>query len=1166
MAGIVGRNRETSSVQRRRISPARYFLFLLSATVFLATSASQAAEVRPNIILLVTDDQRWDAMGCADNPYIETPHIDQLAKGGCRFTNMFCTTSICATSRATILTGQYARRHGIWGFGEALSDQSFAQTFPAVLQKNGYRTAFVGKWGIGREKDLPKNKYSDWDGFSGQGRYYDSKQPDAKKHLTERLGDRGVEFLESVNSDQPFCLHIAFKAAHCQDGADWQFQHSHRYDALYEDVNIPAPNTATASHFAALPSFLQTSEARRRWLVRFSNEEMRQNTVKDYYRLITGVDAVVGRLRATLNKKGLAENTVFVFTSDNGFYLGDYGLAGKWFAHETSIRLPLVIYDPRRNEVRPTVSNIALTIDLAPTILQLAGISPPEIMQGNSLLPLLDSAVTPWRHDFLYEHLFQHAGIPKNEGVRSERWKYARYHVGTSPYEVLYDLKSDPQEEHDLAKSTEHAPVISAFRERLRELIQQAKGTPVSIENATVQYPKTRRSEHVDKYHGVEVADPYRWLEELDSPETQAWVKAQNAITSDYLAKIPQRRTIEERLTKLWNYERYGLPVKRGTRYFYTHNNGLQNQSVLYVTESLDGEPRELLNPNTMSKDGTVALAGWRPSRDGKYLAYGLAAAGSDWREWKIMDVATGETMENVIKWVKFSDVSWTSDNAGIFYSRYDEPKDGEEFTGSNYYHKLYFHKLGTPQTEDELVYQRQDHKEWGFDGAVTEDGRYLIIQVWRGTDPKSQLFYKDLSDKGSKSIELIAGFDAEYSFIGNEGTTFWLVTDQDAAKRRVISIDVASPEREHWTEVIAESKNVLQSVSLVGERFICSYLQDATTVAQVFPLTGGNGRVIPLPGIGSASGFGGKEDDAETFFSFSNYTTPTTIFRYNVQTGERSLFRQPTVGYDPADYTTRQVFCRSPDGTNVPMLISHRKDLHLNGEVPTILYGYGGFDISLTPRFSVTNLVWMEMGGVYAVANMRGGGEYGRQWHEAGMLTNKQNVFDDFIAAAEWLIENGYTSSQKLAIRGGSNGGLLVGAVTCQRPDLFAAAIPAVGVMDMLRFHTFTIGWAWVSEYGSSDDPDQFRYLLGYSPLHNLKPGISYPATIVTTADHDDRVVPGHSYKYAATLQHCQAGPRPTLIRIETSAGHGAGTPTSKRIAAAADIFAFLVRELEMH
>jgi prolyl oligopeptidase len=1158
------RNGETLLWRFISLSPARRAVFLLSVALVLTTSASFAAESRPNIILLVTDDQRWDAISCAGNPHIRTPNIDALARGGSRFTNMFCTTSICASSRATILTGQYARRHGIWGFREALSDQSFAQTFPAVLRNNGYRTAFIGKWGIGVEKDLPTDQYSHWDGFSGQGRYYDPKQ--GGKHLTERLGDRAVEFLETTDRDHPFCLHMAFKAAHCQDGADWQFQHSHRYDALYKDVNVPAPSTATPSHFAALPSFLQTSEARRRWQVRFANEAMRQDTVRDYYRLITGVDDVVGRLRAALEKQGLAENTVFIFTSDNGFYLGDHGLAGKWFPHEPSIRLPLVIYDPRRKDVRPTIDEIALTIDLAPTVLQLAGISPPNDMQGDSLLPLLNSPETAWRHDFLYEHLFQHPRIPMSEGVRSERWKYARYHVGASPYEVLFDLKSDPNEEHDLGQSAEHAPVITAFRERLQRLIQQAKGTPVSTDNVTIQYPAARRSDHVDEYHGFAVADPYRWLEDLDSAETRAWVKAQNQITANYLAQIPHRQTIEQRLTELWNYERFGLPVKRGTRYFYTHNNGLQNQSVLYVTESLHGEPRELLDPNTLSKDGTVALAGWRPSRDGKYLAYGIASAGSDWRDWKIMDVATGETMENELKWVKFSGVSWTPDNAGIFYSRYDEPKEGEEFTGSNYFHKLYFHKLGTPQTDDQLIYQRQQEKEWGFDGTVTEDGHYLIIQVWRGTDPKSQLFYKDLQDEDGEVIELVAGFDAEYSFIGNSGTKFWLVTDSDAPKRRVIAIDVTSPEREHWTEVIAESKNVLQSVSLIGQRFVCSYLQDATTVAEVFPLTGGKGMVIQLPGIGSAGGFGGKENDPETFFSFSNYTTPTTIYRYNVQTGERSLFRQPTVGFDPANYTTRQVFYKSLDGTRVPMLISHRKDLHISGEVPTILYGYGGFDISLTPGFSVANLVWMEMGGVYAVANMRGGGEYGRQWHESGMLTNKQNVFDDFIAAAQWLIANGYTTSEKLAVRGGSNGGLLVGAVTCQRPDLFAAAIPAVGVMDMLRFHKFTIGWAWVSEYGSSDDPDQFRYLLGYSPLHNLKPGVSYPATIVTTADHDDRVVPGHSYKYAATLQHCQAGSRPSLIRIETSAGHGAGTPTSKRIAAAADVFAFLVRELDMH
>lgn len=702
-----------------------------------------------------------------------------------------------------------------------------------------------------------------------------------------------------------------------------------------------------------------------------------------------------------------------------------------------------------------------------------------------------------------------------------------------------------------------------------------AEGQPVNpddsskqrstVERPAISYPEAERSDHVDVYHGVSIADPYRWLEDLDSEQTRAWVEAQNKVTFDYLSTIPQRKAIESRLTELWNYERFAIPVKRGERYFYTHNNGLQNQSVLYITDQLDGEPRVLLDPNKLSEDGTVALAGWSASDDGKYLAFGLASAGSDWREWKVMDVASGEVLNDHLQWVKFSGVSWTPDNSGIYYSRYDEPKEGEEFTGSNYYHKLYFHKLGEPQSKDQLVYERKDHKQWGFDGSVTEDGDYLIIHVWRGTDPKSQVFYKDLRDPDAEVVELIAGFDAEYQFVGNSQSKFWLMTDLDAPRRRVIAIDIEKPARENWQEVIAESENVLQSISLIGQRFVGRYLKDATTVAKVFPLEGGDGKSVELPGIGTAGGFGGREDDPETFFSFSNYTTPTTIYRYNVQTGERSLYRQPQVDFDPDRYTTEQVFVTSRDGTKVPMLISRRKDLKRNSETPTILYAYGGFDISITPGFSVSNLVWMEMGGIYAVANLRGGGEYGREWHEAGMLTRKQNVFDDYIAAAEWLIENDYTSSKKLAIRGGSNGGLLVGAVTCQRPELFAAAVPAVGVMDMLRFHKFTIGWAWVSEYGSSDDPDQFKYLLGYSPLHNLKPGVAYPATMVTTADHDDRVVPGHSFKYAATLQHCHAGERPVLIRIETSAGHGAGTPTSKRIAAAADVFAFLVRELDM-
>jgi prolyl oligopeptidase len=678
------------------------------------------------------------------------------------------------------------------------------------------------------------------------------------------------------------------------------------------------------------------------------------------------------------------------------------------------------------------------------------------------------------------------------------------------------------------------------------------------------KYPDTRRSDHADAYHGVEVLDPYRWLEDPDSPESKSWVEAQNKVTFSYLEGIPQRTALKERLTKLWNFERYGTPEQRGGRYFYTRNDGLQNQSVLYVADSLDAPPRELLDPNKLSQDGTVALVGSEVSEDGRYLAYGLAAAGSDWNEWKVKEVATGRDLEDHLRWVKFSGVSWTPDNLGFFYSRYDEPKAGEELTGVNYYQKLYYHRLGDSQEKDVLTYQRKDQKEWGFRGGVTEDGRYLIISVWRGTETKNQVFYKRLDTPDAAVVELLAGFDAEYEFLGNEGSVLRFLTDLDAPLRRVIAIDAERPGREHWRELIPQAEHVVSGASVVGDRFLIAYLKDAATQVRVFDLTGRPEREIALPAIGQASGFGGRRKDRETFYQFTNFTTPPTVYRYGLGDGASTVFRQPQVDFDPQEYETKQVFYHSKDGTRVPMFITHRKGLKLDGNNPTLMYAYGGFDISITPSFSVMNLVWMEQGGVFAVPNLRGGGEYGRAWHEAGMKDKKQNVFDDFIAAGEWLIANKYTCPQKLAIRGGSNGGLLVGAVMTQRPELFGAALPAVGVMDMLRFHKFTIGWAWVSEFGSSDNSDEFQTLLKYSPLHKLKPGTKYPATMVTTADHDDRVVPGHSFKFAAALQHAQAGDAPVLIRIETSAGHGAGTPTSKLIDTAADSLAFLLSVLK--
>lgn len=682
-------------------------------------------------------------------------------------------------------------------------------------------------------------------------------------------------------------------------------------------------------------------------------------------------------------------------------------------------------------------------------------------------------------------------------------------------------------------------------------------------EVGSLKYPKTRRSDHMDQYHGTEVADPYRWLEDPDSDETKAWVEAENKVTFGFLESIPEREPIKQRLTELWNYERFGLPRKRGDRYFYTRNDGLQNQSVLYVTDGIDGEPRVLLDPNQWAADGTVALAGWTPSEDGKLLTYGVAAAGSDWREWKVLDVETGKELADHLKWVKFSGVSWLKDGSGLFYSRYDEPKEGEEFTGVNYYQKLYFHKIGDEQSQDTLVYERPDQKEWGFDGHVTEDAKFLIITIWRGTERKNQIFYKDLTKPDAEVVELLAGFEFEYDFVGNDGDTFWFNTDDNAPLRRVLAIDLDKPTRADWREVIPEAKEVLQGTGLVGDHFLALYLKDAASQVRIFDLGGEHVRDVALPAIGSAEGFGGRRRDHETFYYFSNNTTPGTIYKYDIESGLSEVFREPKVDFDPNAYETRQVFYESKDGTRIPMFITHKRGIKLEGSNPTLLYAYGGFNISLTPGFSVSNLVWLERGGVYAVPNLRGGGEYGREWHEAGMQEKKQNVFDDFIAAAEWLIDNKYTSTEKLAIRGGSNGGLLVGAAMTQRPELFGAAIPAVGVMDMLRYHNFTIGWAWVSEYGSSDDAVAFKNLMSYSPLHNIKPGISYPPTMITTADHDDRVVPAHSFKFAAELQHAHQGDNPVLIRIETRAGHGAGTPTVKLIEASADVLAFLTKVL---
>jgi prolyl oligopeptidase len=579
--------------------------------------------------------------------------------------------------------------------------------------------------------------------------------------------------------------------------------------------------------------------------------------------------------------------------------------------------------------------------------------------------------------------------------------------------------------------------------------------------------------------------------------------------------------------------------------------------------QPLNGTPQVLLDPNLLSPDGTAALGGYDFSDDGNLMAYGVANAGSDWQEWRVRDVRTGKDLEGVIKWVKFSAASWTKDGKGFYYSRYDEPKPGEQLKGVNYFQKMYFHRLGTPQGEDKLIYDRPDHKDWGFHGAVTDDGNYLIISVSQGTDTRNRVYYKDLRLAESKVVELLNDFDASYGFVDNDGPLFWFRTDLAAPRGRLIAIDITKPQRDHWKEVIPQAAETLRSVNLLNDQFVVDFLKDAHSQVKIFSLNGRFLRELELPGLGTVAGFAGKRSDTETFYSFTSFTVPGTIYRYDLKSGQSTVFREPKVDFNPAEFETKQVFYKSKDGTRVPMFITSRKGLKLDGTNPTLLYGYGGFDISITPSFSVSRLVWLQMGGIYAVANLRGGGEYGEDWHQAGMKLKKQNVFDDFIGAAEWLIANKYTSTPKLAIEGRSNGGLLVGACLTQRPDLFGAALPGVGVMDMLRFHKFTIGWAWTSDYGSADDPEEFKALAAYSPLQNLKPGVKYPATFITTGDHDDRVVPAHSFKFAARLQQCQAGTQPTLIRIETRAGHGAGKPTAKLIEESADQLAFLEKAL---
>ncbi|MEM6580583.1 MAG: prolyl oligopeptidase family serine peptidase [Pseudomonadota bacterium] len=695
----------------------------------------------------------------------------------------------------------------------------------------------------------------------------------------------------------------------------------------------------------------------------------------------------------------------------------------------------------------------------------------------------------------------------------------------------------------------------------MTSLASDAESTAIYI------YPETTTGDQIDNYHGTEVADPYRWLE-ADVRESEAvreWVEAQNELTFDYLSSIPERDAIAARLAELWNFERFGRPYKKGGRYYYSYNDGLMNQSQVFVQDALDAQPRLLLDPNAWSEDGTVALGSYFPSPDGRYVAYLIQDGGSDWRSARIISVDNGELLEDELSWLKFTGLSWAADGSGFYYGRYPETSEEEKFQALNLNKAVYFHRVGTDQSEDQLVYANPDNPEWSPSARASDDGRHLIINISKGTDRRHQIVHQDLTTEGSQPRTIIEGFDHDYSPVGSIGNEVFFRTNRDAPLNRVIAIDMTNPDSENWREVIPEGSDVLSGVSMVGGMIIASYIQDATTVVKMFDLDGELTASVDLPGIGTAVGFSGKIDDPETFFSFTSFDTPTTVNRLDVSTGEVSVFRRPDVPFDASDYVVKQVFFESADGTRVPMFISHRKDVKLDGTNPTLLYGYGGFNQSLTPFFSITRFAWMEMGGIYAVANLRGGGEYGRDWHQAGTKLNKQNTFDDFIAAAEYLIDEKYTTPSRLAILGGSNGGLLVGAVTNQRPDLFGAAIPDVGVMDMLRFQNFTAGRFWVDDYGSSEDPEEFAVLYSYSPYHNIQEGTDYPAVLVTTADTDDRVVPGHSFKYAAALQNAQGGSAPVLIRIETRAGHGAGTPTEMIIADYADRWAFLLENLEV-
>ena len=687
------------------------------------------------------------------------------------------------------------------------------------------------------------------------------------------------------------------------------------------------------------------------------------------------------------------------------------------------------------------------------------------------------------------------------------------------------------------------------------------------IEAQSLQYPAARRDTVVDDYFGTMVPAPYRWMEDQNSPEVESWVEAENKVTFDYLDKIPVRGWINDRLTKLWNYEKVGIPERESGSLFFSKNSGLQNQSPVYVQASGDEAPRMILDPNTISADGSIALLDYSPSPDGKFLAFGLSQGGSDWEELHVRNVETGHDLPDTVHWVKFSGISWTNDNRGFFYSRFPQPPQGKALTAEGVGQELYYHTIGTSQNDDRKFFDLKDLPGWYVGGSVTEDGRYLFIYVNKGTEARNKLYYVDLKDPKhpdltGKVMPLFEKDDAEYGVLGNIGTKIYVETTLDAPKRRIVEFNIDSPDPADWKEVVPEQKDVMEQFGLVAGRIVISYLVDAKSEVEIYALDGKHEKRLDLPGIGTLAGFTGRYDTPELFYGFTSYLYPSTVFRYDFTNGKTTEFQPPHVDFNPAGFETKQVFYKSKDGTRVPMFITAKKGLRLDGNNPVILYAYGGFNINITPSFSPTEIIWLELGGVYAVANLRGGGEYGEQWHHAGMLGNKQNVFDDFIAAAEYLVHEKYTSPKRLGIEGYSNGGLLIGAVETQRPDLYGAAYAGAGVMDMLRYQKFSAGIGWVPEYGSSDDSTAFQWLIKYSPVQNIKAGTCYPPTIVTTADHDDRVVPSHSYKFIAQMQHDQSCGNPVLIRVETKTSHNY-MPTDKRIAQAADVLAFMAYNL---